>query len=304
MAKIDLNRASLFVKVVDAGSFTAAAAGLGAPVSSVSRGVAALEDQLGVRLLHRTTRKLSLTDAGRHYHRRMQTVIAETEAATEEVAGFAAEPKGTVRITAAHDMAMPSLPPIIDKVIQRYPRIVIDLMLTSRRVDLANEGIDLAIRGGRLDDSSLVARRIMLSDLGVFAAPSYLSAHGRPRVLADLAHHRCLCYGNRAAWRLEGPRGEETVDVTGPVVCADMLFLREMAVRGAGLAQLPMGQTTAQDVAAGRLVRVLPRHAFRGGGLYLVWPARTLVPARVVAVRELLTEELTRLALASSGRRP
>ena len=297
MATIDLNRIAVFVRVVEAESFTAAAAALGLPTSSASRAVARLEEDLGVRLLVRTTRKLSLTDEGRHFFQRMQAVIAETEEATQAAVGFARDLRGPVRVTAPLDLGVQRLPAVVRRIIERHPGIVIELMLTSRRVDLVEEGIDLAIRGGRLEDSSLVARKIAATDLGIFAAPSYLERRGRPRGFADLARHDCLSYGGRRGkfpWRLDGPKGEETVSVSGPVVCDDMLFLQEMVLGGSGLALLPVQSVTA-EVQAGRLVRVLPRYRLSGGGLYLLWPSRTLIPPRVVAVRELLAEELARL---------
>jgi DNA-binding transcriptional LysR family regulator len=297
MATIDLNRIAAFVRVVEAGSFTAAAQTLKVPTSSVSRAVARLEEDLGVRLLNRTTRSLHLTDGGQSFFGRMQAVMTETEEATRALAGLATEPRGRVRLTAPPDLGMQGLPPLIARAIERYPGLVIELLLTSRRVDLVEEGFDLAIRGGRLEDSSLVARKIASTDLGIFAAPAYLARRGRPRALGDLARHDCLTYGTRSgsgSWRLTGPRGEESVAVSGPVACEDMSFLRQMVLAGTGLALLP-AQSLNAEVEAGRLVRVLPRYGLQGGGLYLVWPSRQLVPARVVAVRELLTEELGRL---------
>src|SRR3954470_2142758 len=180
MAIIDLNRIAVFVRVGEAGGFTAAAAALGVPTSSASRAVSRLEEELGVRLLNRTTRKLNLTDEGRHFFQRMQTVLAEAEEATQEAAGFAREPRGPVRLTAPLDLGVQALPAIVRRIVERYPGIVIELALTSRRVDLVEEGIDLAIRGGRLEDSSLVSRKIASTDLGIFAAPAYLERRGRP----------------------------------------------------------------------------------------------------------------------------
>ena len=294
MAKIDLNRIAVFVRVVAAGSFTAAADALGLPTSSVSRAVAHLETELGARLLNRTTRRLSLTDAGQHFHQRMQVALAATEEAIDEVAGLAGAPRGPVRLTAPHDLGLQHLPTLVTQLIERYPGLVIELTLTSRRIDLVEEGFDLAIRGGRLEDSSLVARKISSSELGIYGAPAYLARRGRPRTCADLERHDCLVFGARGGeipWRLEGPRGPETVTVSGPLACQDMLFLREMVLRGAGLGLLP-AQIADAEVKAGRLVQVLPRYGVPGGGLYLVWPSRILVPARVVAVREFLAEAL------------
>jgi DNA-binding transcriptional LysR family regulator len=295
MTTIDLNRISTFVRVVEAGSFTAAARELGVPPSSASRAVANLEEELGVRLLHRTTRRLSLTDGGQHFFQRMRTVIAETEDATRAVTGFASDPRGVVRITAPPDLGAHQLPPIVARLLRRHPGLVIELKLTNLVVDLVGEGIDLAIRAGVLEDSTLVARKVAHSELQVFAAPSYVETRGRPRRPADLVRHDCLTYGGRKGrlpWRLTGPRGEELVAVSGPIVCDDMVFLREAVLAGLGLALLPVEITTSA-VTAGRLVRVLPRHNYPGGGLYLVWPSARLVPAAVVVVRETLIQELT-----------
>lgn len=299
MAKIDLNRIVVFVRVVEQGSFTAAAASLHLPVSSVSRSVANLEGELGVRLLHRTTRKLSLSDAGQHFFTRMQAVLGEAEEASLAVAGFASNPRGVVRITAPFGIDV--LPAIVAKLSARYPAITIDLALTDRVVDLVGEGIDLAIRGGQLEDSSLVARKIAPSDLALYAAPAYLQRRGKPRNVADLARHDCLRYrgrGGHLPFRLSGPRGIEHVEVTGSVVCDNMMFLRDLVLAGAGLALLPQ-QAAARDLAAGLLVRVLPRHSVVGAGLFVVWASHKLVPARVAVVRELLTEELRKHASGS-----
>jgi DNA-binding transcriptional LysR family regulator len=293
MTTIDLNRIAVFVRVVQAGSFTRAAQALGLPVSSVSRAVANLEEELAVRLLHRTTRKLSVTESGRQFFERMQAVIAETEEATLAVSGLAGEPRGLVRVTAPFNPAQ-RLPQIMAKILQRYPGLTIDLDLTHRRVDLVEEGVDLAIRAGVLQDSSLVARRIADSELGLFAAPSYLERQGRPRRLADLARHSCLEYRGRAGklpWRFSGPKGDESVAVSGPIVCNDMIFLRNSVLAGVGISLLPI-QLMRPAVEAGEAERVLPRHAFDGGGMYLVWHSRRLLPARVVAVRDMLLEEL------------
>lgn len=294
MTTIDLNRIATFVRVAEAGSFTAAARQLGLPVSSVSRAIANLESELGVRLLHRTTRKLSLTDGGQRFFQRMQLVVAETEEATRAVTGLASEPRGIVRLTAPPAIGAEQLPAVIGKVVRRYPGLVIELRLTYRVVDMVGEGIDLAIRAGILGDSSLVARKFADSELAVYGSPDYLAAHGRPRRPADLARHVCLSYGGREGklpWRLSGPRRSETIAVSGPIVCDDMGFLRQATIEGLGLALLPI-ELAASPVKAGRLVRVLPRHRFSGGGLYLVWPSRKLVSGAAAAVREMLLEEL------------
>ena len=300
---IDLNRVATFVRVVEAGSFTRAAAALGLPTSSVSRAVAHLEDTLGVRLLHRTTRRLSLTESGQRYFDRMEKVIAEAHEATQAVAGPEDAPRGLVRITAPVDLGVRELPTMLTALSRRHPGLSIDVNLTSRQVDLIESGIDLAIRGGRLEDSALVARRIGGTELGIFASPGYLKAHPAPIRLAEIARHRCVLYRSggkaTATWRLTGPRGEEAVTATGPISADDMLFVLEAVVAGAGLGLLPVTSSLQGELAARRLQRVLPRHAIHGGGLYLVWPSRRLIPARVALVRDYLITELTRLVMAT-----
>ena len=294
MATIDLNRIGVFVRVVEQKSFTAAAKELRVPVSSVSRAISGLEDELGVRLLHRTTRKLSLTDAGQHFFGRMQTVVNEAEEAARVVTGFASEPRGLVRITAPPDVGGQELPRVIAKIAREHPGLTLELKLTNHKVDIVAEGFDLAVRGGNLGDTSLVARKIADTEMGIFGSPAYLQQSGKPRVLSDLKKHACLRYGARdiyMPWRFSGPRGDESVSVTGPIVCDDLIFLREAAIDGAGLTILPVHMATPA-VRAKRLARVLPGHRLTGGTLSLMWPSRKLVPAHVVAVRELLLQEL------------
>lgn len=299
MTTIDLNRISTFVRVAQSGSFTAAAKKLGLPVSSVSRSVAGLEQELGVRLLHRTTRRLSLTDGGQHFFRRMSTVLGEAEEAARAVMGFAVEARGLVRITALPDLGQHQLPRILKTITQQHPGLSFELLLSARVLDLVADGIDLAIRAGVLLDSSLVARKVRESELGLFAAPEYLERRGRPRSLEDLTQHDCLCYGGRSGklpWRLMGPGGTRTPAVTGPITCDDMIFLRESACVGLGIALIPV-DIAAVAVTEGRLVRVLPRYGREGGSVYVLWPSQKLVPAAVVAAREMLITELEKVYL-------
>ncbi|HMJ09871.1 MAG TPA: substrate binding domain-containing protein, partial [Polyangiaceae bacterium] len=240
----------------------------------------------------------NLTDAGQSFFTRMQTVIAEADEATRAVSGFASDPRGVVRITAPPGLGGRELPRIVARIVQRYPGLVLELMLTNRLVDLVGEGIDLAIRGGQLVDSSLVARKVSRSEIGVFAAASYLERRGRPRRPADLPRHDCLSYGGRGGklpWRLQGPDGEKTMTVSGPIVCDDMGFLRAACVEGLGVAMLPLEVAAVSDGGEPALVRVMPRYSFSGGGMYVMWPSQKLVPARVAAVREALIAELSAL---------
>lgn len=290
---MDLNRVAVFVRVVEAGSFTAAGAGLGVRKSSVSRAVAALEAALGIRLLQRTTRKLSLTDAGRAYYERARDALASLEEAGQALSVLGAEPRGLVRVTAPVDLA-PDLAPVTSAFLRAHPAVRVEMLLTARYVDLVKEGFDLAVRAGVLNDSSLLARKLGDTELALFAAPAYLEKSGRPRRLADLARHECVLYRAGAAtatWRLAGPRGDEEVTVRGRAETDEVAFVRALLVDGFGIGLAP-AHLFAPDLESGALERVLPRYARRSSPVHLVWPSRQLEPAAVSLFREALAEAL------------
>jgi DNA-binding transcriptional LysR family regulator len=292
-ATMDLNRIAVFAQVVEAGSFTGAAASLGVRKSSVSRAVAALEGELGIRLLQRTTRRLSLTDAGRAYYERARDALAGLREASEEAAALGAEPRGTVRVTAPVDLA-PDLARLTDAFLRAHPQVRVEVSLTARYVDLVKEGFDLAIRAGALADSSLLARKLSDSALALFAAPSYLEARGRPRRLADLARHDCLLYragGETAVWRLTGRRGEEQVTVHGRAAADEFAFVRGMLLAGAGIALMP-ADMVADPLRAGAIERVLPQYVRRGGPVSVVWPSRRYEPVAVARLRDAIVAAL------------
>ncbi|HEX2572634.1 MAG TPA: LysR family transcriptional regulator [Polyangia bacterium] len=294
----DLNRVAIFVRVAEAGSFTAASATLGLPKSSVSRSVLQLENELGVRLLQRTTRKLALTDAGRAYFERARAALADLEGATAAVAADGTEPRGTVRITAPVDAGTTLLADLVTRFVRQYPRVQVELSLTARRVDLVAEGFDLALRAGRLDDSTLVARRIGTTDVGLYAAPEYLDRRGRPGTIADLAEHDCVLFraqGGRATWSLEGPQGEETVEVTGAIMADDLSFVLRAVLAGGGVGLMPIF-LCAEPATRGELVRLLPSYAFHGAALHVVLPSAQHVPARVALFRDFLIAHLNTIA--------
>ena len=200
----------MFARVVEAESFTAAARDAGLPKSSVSRAIAALERDLAVRLIHRTTRRLQPTEAGRAYYDSVSRALAGIDEATAAVSEHQDTPRGTVRLTAPTDLGDRLLPPILVGFAARYPEVLVDVVLTQRFVDLVHEGIDLALRVGRLGDSRLVARPLGPVRAGVFASPRYLERRGAPRTVAALAGHECVLFqssSGQAVWKLVGPRG-------------------------------------------------------------------------------------------------
>jgi DNA-binding transcriptional LysR family regulator len=294
-APIDLNHVGIFVRVVETGSFTAAAAASGLPKSSISRRVGALEAALGTRLLQRTTRRLRLTEAGERYFRQTRTALADLDEAAIELGELRREPRGVVRVTAAN-FGDGALAEVITAFTARHRGIHVDLTISGRRVNLIEEGFDLAIRAGFLEDSTLVARRVAQSELKLYASPDYLARRGTPRRLAEVAAHDCVLYRSSQGlfpWRLTGPRGAQTVRVRGSLVADDLGFIRHMVLAGAGIGMLPDTSADA-DVARGALVRLLPGHAVKGGAIYVVSPPLRHMPLRVALLRDHLIAELPR----------
>ncbi|HET7545972.1 MAG TPA: LysR family transcriptional regulator [Polyangiaceae bacterium] len=297
---MDLNHVAVFVRVVELQSFTAAAKHLGLPKSSVSRTVTRLEDELGVRLLQRTTRRLHLTEAGQAYYERARVSLVGLEEAASAATNMGAEPRGTVRMSAPANMGSLNLGDIVARFVRKYPLVQIEISLSSRFVDLVAEGFDLALRAGKLSDSSLIARKIGVDSLGLFAAPSYLRRRGRPKTVADLASHDCVLFHashGKSEWQLAGPRGVERVTVRGPLNTDEMGFVQQAVAAGVGIALLP---TIGVRLAAAYRklptpVRLLPEYSVMGNGLYIVSPSSRLPSASVSAFRDFLFAELSEL---------
>ena len=287
---MDLNEMLVFTRVVQAGSFTAAARSLDMPKSSVSRKVSELEDRLGVRLLQRTTRKLGLTDAGRLYFERSARIIAETEEAEQAVSDLQAVPRGRLRVTAPLSFGM--LGPMVASFLQRYPDVQVELVCTDRRVDMVEEGFDVAIRAGPLDDSTLIARSLGTLTRVLLASPAYLRRHGSPRAPADLTGHSCLVFGAGqapAVWTLHS--GERKVEVrVSPRYSVNELDLMLEAVRaGVGIAWTDEFVAT-DDLRAGRLRQVLRGWVSSGTPIHAVYPTARHLSPKVVAFVELMRE--------------
>jgi DNA-binding transcriptional LysR family regulator len=290
----DFEDARAFAAVVEAKSFTHAATRLGAPKSAISRRVSQLEDTLGVRLLVRTTRSLRLTEGGAAYYERVRRVLEAFGDANDEARAQQEEPRGTVRLTAPADFAARALPGLLGRFLAGHPGVRVELVLTARRVDLVSEGLDIAIRFGRLADSTLVARRIAMGAAPVVASPGYLARKGTPRRVADLTEHELLRFTGRDAggvWTLDGPRGAETVPADGTLAADDMSFVREAALHGLGMAILPPF-LVADDLREGRLVRVLPKYSGLAGDCHIVYPSARLLPRRVSALVDFLAVEV------------
>jgi len=292
---IDLNDIQVLARVVEAGSFTAAARLLGMPKTTVSRRIAALEREVGVRLLQRTTRSLSLTDAGRLYYEQSSQALRLIERANLRLAEARAEPSGTIRISAPVGFGGHFLTATVFDFLTAHPKTRVELRLTDDTLNLVETGIDLAFRTGVLPDSTLVARRLGSTHRILCASPDYLARCGVPAVPADLAGHHCVIAGPSAAgapWVLEGPEGSETVTVSGRFAANEMQAVHAAALAGLGIAQLPLGIAEAA-VAEGRLRRVLPEHTTPAGGLYAVYPSSQHLSPLVRAFIALAAERVS-----------
>ena len=226
--------------------------------------------------------------------------LSSLEEAALAASNLSAEPRGTVRIATPGDSGMLQFAEIVTRFTRLYPLVHIEIAMSPRRVDLVAEGFDLALRAGKLDDSTLVARKIGADSLGIYAAPDYLRQRGKPKTLAELAQHDCVLFrgvNGKAEWRVSGPNGEESVTVRGPVNVDEMSFVQNAVAAGLGIALLPSASVRlmAKNGALPSPVHLLPEYSVGGGDLNVVSPSARFQTAAVVAFRDFLVAELTKL---------
>ncbi|RFP15827.1 MULTISPECIES: LysR family transcriptional regulator [unclassified Duganella] len=260
---------TLFVRVVDTGSLTAAAAECGLSPTMVGNHLQALEERLGTRLINRTTRRQNVTEFGKAYYDRCMEILGLVEDADALAAETQASPRGRLRITASATFGTECLVPALAEYTRRYPQVHLDLAITDAVVDLAEDGYEAAIRLGTPHGPDLVARPLAPYRLAICASPAYLAARGVPLHPPDLAAHDCLPYtysarsewrSAQAAWRMTGPEGELSVPISGRVQIDSAQALRQAALAGMGIVMLPEIMV-ARDMEGGQLVRVLPAYA-------------------------------------------
>jgi DNA-binding transcriptional LysR family regulator len=288
----DLNELAVFSAVVRHQSFTKAASALGVPKSTVSRMVARLEERLETRLLARTSRHLSVTDAGRIFHERCAEGLRLLEAA--EVVEPIEQAVGSVRVTAMPDFAQRYISSLVGEFAKIHPRIQVELMLTTRLVDLIEERVDLAVRPGPLPDSSLVVRRLGTSGRQLVASPAYLATRGRPRSLRDLARHDLLAYRateGKLTWRLLTAKGPRNLRLPARLAADDFTVLLEWAVAGLGIALLP-AFVCEPAVTSRALVPVLRASVTESVPVFLVHPEGRHLPTRVRLLYDFLVERI------------
>lgn len=279
-----------FVAVAETGSFTAAARKTGVSVAQVSRRVAALEERLGVKLLHRTTRKVLLSEAGLLYFEHCQDLVNGLELAELAVTRMQSAPKGLVKITAPTTYGEKHLAPLLIKFLERYPQVDLEWTLTNKRLDLIETGIDLAIRLGNLDDSTLTARRLASRQLHVCASPPYLEHHGEPHTLSELKHHHCLI-GTIDHWRFKENGRARSLRVSGRFRCNSGNALRSAALQGLGLAQLP-DYYVQKDLTEGRLIEVLSGYRSDREGVWALFPKNRNLSPKVRLLIDFLADRL------------
>ncbi|HWZ63483.1 MAG TPA: LysR substrate-binding domain-containing protein [Steroidobacteraceae bacterium] len=290
-----LEQLSAFVEVARRQSFAQAARQLDRHVSAVSRAVAALEGRLGVRLLQRTTRRVTLSDAGRDYFKRCETLLAELEGADAEVRERAASLRGTLRVSAATGAGQMLIAPLVPDFLAAHPLMTLDLQLSNRYVDLIEEGYDLALRVGTLAaDSRLVVRRLAPTRRVLLASPPYLAQRGSPRTPAQLREHACLVLDigpHARRWELQRGRTKAAIDVIGPLHSNNAFVLLAACRSGAGIGLLP-ATVAGPDVRSGTLRRVLPGWSSTEQGIYAVYPSARFIPAKVRAFVEFMATRL------------
>ncbi|QNF18999.1 LysR family transcriptional regulator [Aeromonas jandaei] len=277
----------VFATVVEQGSFTRAAELMGMPKSSVSQKISRLEAQLGVRLLQRTTRRLSLTPQGEVYVEHCQGLLTLARSANLAMARLRSAPAGRVRITAPEATGTLLLGRILAEFRALYPEVVLELTLSDDQLDLVGEGYDLALRAAPLKDSSLICRRIGQVPRHLVAAPAYLAAHGMPQQLSDLGRYACLVHSALPLWPLQ----EGGWRPQGACISNSLLALRELAINEGGIALLPH-HVCERDLASGRLQKVLPELAVPPNPFYLIYPSREHLAPALRTLMDFVAERL------------
>ena len=284
----------VFAAVADAASFVRAADALGLSKAAVSRHVSELEQRLGVRLMHRTTRKLSLTPEGEVFLTRCRDILAGIEASEAEISTRSETASGLLKVNVPVSFGIRQLAPLWSEFLAQHPLVTLDVQLADRVVDLVEEGFDLAVRIARLPDSSLISRQLASTRLVLCAAPGYLARRGTPRHPADLAQHDVLGYSLLSMgdqWQFNGPQGPVTVKVKPRIWCNNGDSCTAAAVGGAGI-QLQPDFLVDQELAGGRLVEVLPGFRAQELGIYAVYPSRKFVLPKVRALVAFLAARL------------
>lgn len=284
----------VFVAVVTAGGFTAGANSLEMTVTATSRRIKALEQRLGIRLLNRTTRQVSLTEAGQVYYDQARLLLADLRATEAQLSQLRSEPVGQIRATAPVSIGAKRLAPLISRFIQQHSRLQVQLQLDDRFIDIVAEGFDVALRIGYPQDSSLIMRSLIPIPRYVCASPDYLARHGRPEQPIDLIRHDCLHYNNvsvRDEWTFNGDNGLEVVEVQGTFCSNNGDALCMAAAEGLGVVLLP-DFLVEEQLRTHRLERLLEGFEPPPFELFALYPSRQFVPRKIQLFLDYLTAAL------------
>lgn len=299
-----LTRMRAFIDVVDAEGFSAAARKIGRSKALLSKYVRELEDELGALLLNRTTRQFSLTEAGHTYYKRAIEIIREIDSLADTVRESSGDVRGRIKLSAPRTFADAPIGQCLIDFIAAHPDIVLDINLDDRFVDLVEEGFDLAIRISRLDNSSLIARRLAPFSVRLCAAPALIERVGAPVSPQDLSSRPCIVDTNGrwlSNWPFKGDNGEmASVPVSGPMEVNSPLAARAAAVSGLGFAILP-DFIASPEIEAGRLVAMMDDRMYSGGGIFAVYPHRRYLPAKVRVFVDFLVQWFRQNAATPSG---
>lgn len=282
----------LYVRVVETGNFSAVARELGTIQPTVSKQLAALEEHLGVRLLNRTTRQLSPTEAGRKYYDRCRHILDEVTDLEASLSDLQNRPTGLLRVNAPVAFGQLYMLPLVFRFRRLYPGLALDLTLNDRYVDLVQEGIDVALRFGELADSQVVARRVGGVNRVCVASPAYLRARGTPRSPADLSSHNCITYNYLFSneWQFEGSQGPMSLRVTGDFRANSALTIRAAVLEGIGIANMP-GVFVQEDIDKGRLTRVLADYGPPPVDVHAVYPSARFLSSKVRLFLDFVRDE-------------
>jgi len=286
----------IFVAVVECGSFSLAAEKLGVTKSAVSKRVTQLEDELGIRLLNRTTRKLSLTEAGKRYYDHVSQALALAQQGMDAVTELQGEPKGKLKITAPMSFGVLYIAPIIAEFLEQFPKVTIDLQLEDQMVDLIEGEFDLAIRIGNLPISNLVAKRLVNCKSVLCASPEYIKRNGSPQKPSDLIGHNCLVYSyfrGGSEWTFEQQHNEFKVIPKGNFIVNNSEAIRRALIEGLGVGQLPTF-LVSKDILSGKLLPIMRPYSLPEHAIYAVFPERKHLPHKVRAFMEFVADKLGR----------
>ncbi len=289
IARMDTHSINIFLAVIEQGSFASVAETRNLAPSSVSRTIASLEAELSVRLFNRTTRKLTPTQAAEAFYKKMRPLAEGIESAIREVSETQTGPSGVLRVAASVSYGQLLLAKKLEKFLGDYPNVRLDLLLSDRRIDLIQEGVDVAIRHGELEDSSLISRKLCDVKYKLVASPTYLENKGKPQSIEALHLHSLLSFGIQGfskTWMFKKQETYKTLNIAPRILSSNAMALRQCALDNLGIAMLA-DWTVADDLKADHLVEVLPEWDVAGSSfksaIWLVYPSMKFVPARTRA---------------------